>query len=201
MGNYSGTKNLYFYILPGKPATVKSSAQTSSAIRLTWSAVKGAAGYKIYRYSPAKKDYVYVGATTKTAYTISKLNAGTKYTFRVYAYTKTSAGNTYNSNGYALIKTATCTKTPTVKLASTAKGRATVAWTNVSGETGYQVYYATSKNGTYSRIANYKANTAKAYKTGLKSGRTYYFKVRTYINTDSGYVYSPFSAVKSVKIK
>lgn len=201
MGNYSGTKYVYFYILPGKSASVKSSAQTSSAIKLTWSKVAGASGYTVYRYSPSKKAYVKAGATTGTSYTVKNLLAGTKYTFRVIAYGKTSSGKVYNSNTYALIKTATCTKTPTVKLASTAKGRATVAWTNVSGETGYQLYYATSKNGTYSKIANYKANTAKAYKTGLKSGRTYYFKVRTYINTDSGYVYSPFSAVKSVKIK
>ena len=201
MGNYSGTKNLYFYVLPGKPSTVKSASQTTSAIKLTWSKVSGAAGYTVYRYSPSRKEYVKAGATTGTSYTVKNLLEGTKYTFRVVAYGKTSSGKVYNSNTYALIKTATCTKTPTLKLASTAKGRATVAWTNVNGETGYQVYYATSKNGTYSRVANYKADTAKIYKTGLTSGKTYYFKVRTYIKTDSGYVYSPFSAVKGIKVK
>ena len=201
MGNYSGTKYLYFYILPGKSATAKSSAQTSSAIKLTWSKVAGAAGYTVYRYSPSKKAYVKAGATTGTSFTVKNLLAGTKYTFRVVAYGKTASGKVYNSNTYALIKTATCTATPTVKLASTAKGRATIAWTNVAGETGYQVYCSTSKSSGYKRIANYKANSTKAYKTGLTSGKTYYFRVRAYTKTDSGYVYSPFSAVKSVKVK
>ena len=201
IGNYSGTKNLYFYILPGATSKVTASSQTTSSVKLTWNKVSGAAGYTVYRYSPSKKAYVKVGATTKNYMTVSKLLAGTKYTFRVYAYGKTAAGKVYNSNKYALIKTATCTATPTIKLASTAKGRATVAWTNVSGETGYQVYYSLSKSSGYKRIANYKANTTKAYKTGLTSGKTYYFKVRAYTKTDSGYVYSAFSPVKSIKVK
>ena len=34
-----------------------------------------------------------------------------------------------------------------------------------------------------------------------ESGKTYYFKVRSYKNTDSGKVYSSYSAVNSVKVK
>lgn len=91
--------------------------------------------------------------------------------------------------------------TPGARVASTAKGRATVAWTDIDGETGYQVWYSTSKNGGYKKISNYKADTVKIYKTGLQSGKTYYFRVRAYTKTNSGYVYSNFSTAKALTIR
>ena len=202
IGNYSGSKNVYFYILPGKPASVKSASQTTSSVKLSWSAVSGAAGYKVYRYSPAKKAYVDAGSTTGTSLVVKSLLAGTKYTFRVVAYGKTSNGKVYDSDSYAILKTATKTKTPEITkvTASSTKGKAYVYHSNVSGETGYTVYYSTSKNSGFKKYANFKADTTRCDITKLTSGKTYYFKVRTYITTDSGYVYSAWSAVKSVKV-
>ncbi|MBR5825726.1 MAG: hypothetical protein IKY78_01430 [Clostridia bacterium] len=203
MGKYEGTKNVYFYVLPGKTASVKSASQTTSAIKLSWSAVPGATGYTVYRYSPAKKAYVKVGATEGTSLTVKSLYAGTKYTFRVVAYGKTSAGKVYDSDSYTLLRTATKTKTPelTKVTASSTKGKAYVYHSDVSGETGYTVYYSTSKDSGFKKYANFKADTTRCDITGLTSGKTYYFKVRTYITTESGYVYSAWSTVKSVKVK
>ncbi len=203
IGKYSGSKNVYFTILPGKPATVKSASQTTSSVKLSWSAVSGAAGYTVYRYSPSKKAYVKAGTTEGTSFTVKSLYAGTKYTFRVVAYGKTSGGKVYDSESYALLKTATKTKTPelTKVTASSTKGKAYVYHSNVSGETGYTVYYSTSKDSGFKKYANFKADTTRCDITGLTSGKTYYFKVRTYITTNSGYVYSAWSAVKSVKVK
>ena len=203
IGNYEGTKNVYFYIKTGKPDSVKSASQTTSSVKLSWSAVPGAAGYKVYRYSPSKKAYVEAGTTEGTSLTVKKLYAGTKYTFRVVSYGKTSAGKVYDSDSYALLKTATKTKTPelTKVTASATKGKAYVYHTDVSGETGYTVYYSTKKDSGFKKYNNFKADTTRCDITGLTSGKTYYFKVRTYIKTDSGYVYSAWSAVKSVKVK
>ncbi len=201
IGNYEGTKKVFFYILPGVTSEVKASAQTPSSIKLSWKPVDGAKGYKVYRYSTSKKAYVLAATTEKTSVTVSKLYDGTKYTFRVVAYGETAAGKPYDSAKYALIKTATCTETPTVKLSSTSKGKVKVTWSEVSGETGYQVWYSTSKDGSYKKLSNIAANKNDATASGLTRGKTYYFKVRTYKTTDSGYVYSPFSTVQSIKVK
>ena len=201
IGNYEGSKNVYFTILPGKPASVKSASQTTSSIKLSWSAVSGAAGYTVYRYSPSKKAYVKAGTTEGTSLTVKKLYDGTKYTFRVVAYGKTSGGKVYDSASYALLKTATKTTTPELTKVTTTKGKATLTHTNVSGETGYTVYYSTKKDSGFKKYDNFKADTTTCSITGLTSGKTYYFKVRTYIKTDSGYVYSAWSTVKSVKVK
>ncbi|MBR5827441.1 MAG: leucine-rich repeat protein [Clostridia bacterium] len=202
MGNYSGSKSVYFYIKPGKTASVKSASQTTNSVKLSWNAVPGAAGYTVYRYSPAKKAYVNAGTTTGTSLTVKSLNAGTKYTFRVVAYGKTSGGKVYDSDSYTLLKTATKTKTPSLtKVTSPSNGKATLTWSAVDGETGYQVYYSTNKDSGFKKYANFAANSKSGTVTGLTSGKTYYFKVRTYITTNSGYVYSDWSTVKSVKVK
>ncbi len=201
IGNYEGTKKVFFYILPGAASNIKASANKTTSLKLSWKAASGAVGYKVYRYDSAKKAYVLAATTEKTSITVSKLSAGTKYTFKVVAYGETAAGKSYDSAKYILCKTATCTATPTLKVTSASKGKVTLSWSQVSGETGYQVWYSTSKNGTYKKISNYAGNSTKATEGGLTSGKTYYFKIRTYKTTDSGYVYSPFSDVKSVKIK
>ncbi len=202
IGDYEGSKNVFFYIKPGKTDSVKSASQTTSSVKLSWSAVPGAAGYTVYRYSPSKKAYVKSGTTEGTSFTVNKLYDGTKYTFKVIAYGKTTAGKVYDSESFTLLATATKTATPAIsKLESSSKGKVTLTHTNVSGETGYQAYYSTSKDSGFKKYANFKADTTKCDMKGLTSGKTYYFKVRTYIKTDSGYVYSAWSAVKSVKVK
>ena len=76
---------------------------------------------------------------------------------------------------------------------------ATVKWSEVKGADGYQIYYSTSKDGKYKKL---KSTPKLSYKkTGLKSGKTYYFKVRAYKKLDSGTVFGSFSSVKSSKIK
>ena len=87
---------------------------------------------------------------------------------------------------------------PTLTVTSTT-GKATLKWTNIANETGYQLSYSTSKDGKYTTVKT-KADVVKLTKA-LTKGKTYYFKVRAYKKTDSGTVYGSFSTVKSIKIK
>lgn len=145
------------------------------------------------------KSWKKIKTTTATSYKVQKLTAGTKYKFRVKAYKKDDG--TIWGAASSTFETATKCKTPTLKVTSTKKGVAALTWTNVNGESAYQVYYSTSKNGTYKKLATTKANVAKYSKKKLKSKKTYYFKVRAVTKTASGNVYSAWSSVKSVKIK
>lgn len=87
-------------------------------------------------------------------------------------------------------------KAPTVKVKA-GKKYAKISWTKVAGAKGYQVYRATSKNGTYKKIADVSAKKLTVKSTKLKSKKTYYFKVRAYTKTSKG----TFSKVKAVKVK
>lgn len=97
--------------------------------------------------------------------------------------------------------TATKPATPKITKLTSTKGKASLTWSNVSGESGYQVYFSAKKDSGFKKAASYKVNVLKGAKTKLISGKNYYFKVRAYKKTDSGTVYSAWSAVKRVKIK
>ena len=199
IGNYEGEKKVYFYIRPGVP-TKLTATQSTSYIKLSWDKAPGAAGYSVYRYDKATDSYKKLKATTALTYTDKDVKAGTKYTYKVVPYGRSKANNVYYSKGNIIIETATKTSTPSITVTSSSKTKALVKWNNVSGESGYQVWYSTSKDGTYKRFGNAKANATSLTVTGLTNGKTYYFKVRTYTKTDSGYVYSSWSPVKSVTL-
>ncbi|MGN1195174.1 MAG: fibronectin type III domain-containing protein, partial [Acutalibacteraceae bacterium] len=198
IGNYSGTKTLYFYILPGKTTSL-TATQTTSSIKATWKAVTGASGYKVVLYSSKGKALKTI-YTTKTSYSFSKLTKGTSYKVRVTAY-KTINGTKVYSTGYTTLTTATKPGTPTLKVTAGTK-KATLSWNKQTGATGYVIYMATSKNGTYKKIATVRGATKVSYtKTGLIKGKTYYFKVAAYETVDGKNIYGTSSSVKYAKIK
>lgn len=183
---------------PAPPKTV-TATQTTSSITLSWTKSNGATGYRIYRYVGGS--WKAIKTTTKLTYTLAGLNSGTTYIYAVRPYMKDSAGNNIWASSYTKITTATKTEATVIRLATTATGRATVAWNNIVGENGYQIWYSKSASGPFVKYSNYAANTKKAYVTGLTSGEKYYFSVRSYKKAGSTYVYSKFSPIKGITIK
>ena len=84
--------------------------------------------------------------------------------------------------------------TPTgVSVASSSYSSIKVSWAAVPGAAGYQVYRATSSTGTYALAGT--VTVTSFTNTGLSTGTTYYYKVRSY----KGTVYSSYSSVVSAK--
>lgn len=200
-GDYEGETTVRYEILPGVAKNLKATP-SQNTIKLSWDKVYGAYGYRIYKYNEKTKKYdVVTKLTTKNSYTVKDLKAGTEYKFKVTAYGKSEWGAVLSTNA-ALISTKTSLETVKItSLTSSAKGKAVIKWGDIAGETGYQVYYCTSKNGTYKRYGTYKDGKLTATVTGLTSGKTYYFKVRAYDKSTGKTVYGSFSSIKSVKIK
>lgn len=86
--------------------------------------------------------------------------------------------------------------TLTAKAADYAKVK--LSWNEADDADKYEVYRATSKNGEYSRIST-TAKTAITNTKNVKTGRTYYYKVRAFVITSEGTVYSDYSKVKYAK--
>ena len=197
-GKYQGTKKLSFTVAP-KVTSKVSAAQTTATITLKWNKVTGADGYRIYQYNSSTKKYEAIKNTTGTSYKISKLKAGTSYKFKVRAYTKDDG--TILGGYSSVLTTATKPKAPSITKISSTKGKASLTWSNVAGETGYQVYYSTKKDSGFKEMSTYKVNVVKGSKSKLTSKKTYYFKVRAYKTVDGKKIYSAWSTVKSIKIK
>lgn len=176
--------------------------QKSDSLTISWNKINNVTGYKVYRYDVKTESYKLIKTisdASTTSYTNSNLTSATRYLYKVRSY-KIVNNKTYNGDYSSSLAATTKPPTPTVKLTSPSTKKIKLTWTNISSRTtGYNIYMATSKNGTYKNIGS---TSKKSFTKGsLKKGKTYYFKVRAYRTIDGKKVYSSYSSIKSIKCK
>lgn len=204
-GNYEGSIFKKFNIIVPNVTGLYANKQSQSTITVKWSKPAGAIyGYEVYMATSKSGKYTKI-ATINSGNTISykktKLSAGKVYYFKVRAFTKVGSSKKYGEYS-KILSTSTKTKTPKISKLSAGKRSITVKWNKISGATGYEVYMATSKSGKYTKIVNITKGSKISYKkTGLKKGKRYYFKVRTYKTVDGKKIYGDYSSKKSVVAK
>ena len=98
-----------------------------------------------------------------------------------------------------MIDTATKPVAPTIKAAG--GNKCAVLKSTKQAANGFVVFRAESKNGSFKRIAVVKGKTLAFKNPKLKSGKTYYYKVRAYVTAGGRNVYGAYSQVKAVKAK
>ena len=156
-------------------------------IEVKWSAVEGAAKYKVYRSTSKNGTYTVLKTTTDLSYINNNATPGTVYYYKVKAIHNVAAGH----SAFSAIKSRTCDLAqPVVKVSNDEDtGKIKLSWKEITGAKSYKVYRSTTKSGTYSLM---KTVTGTSY-TNLtsKSGKTYYYKVRAIsANTNAHSVYS-----------
>lgn len=174
----------------------------------SWADVKSE-GFEIYQYNPGEKSYTPIAdvkaSSNKCDYTydIYNLNTATKYIFSVRGYIERNGVryySPYSEEGYACTSPSE-TKIKSVKYVS--KGKIKLSWSSVSNATGYIIEYSTNKkfknDGTTCYVMLPKKTTSKTI-TGLAK-KTYYFRIRTYIEYNKKYFCSDYSDVKSKAVK
>ncbi|WP_240035386.1 S8 family serine peptidase [Neobacillus notoginsengisoli] len=134
--------------------------------------------------APAKAGYTFIGW-------YKDKNLKTKFNFNSLIVADTNVYARYVKNPAA----------PTsVKAASSDYNKLTVSWKKVSGATGYEVYMATSKTGSYKKIATItKGSTTSFAHNKLGTGKTYYYKVKAYSTVEGKKLVSPYSSAVSGK--
>ena len=195
-GNYSGSQTYSYTIIPAK--TKVTATQSTNSIKLTWTAVTDADGYRVYLYNERSGKWETVIKSTKaTTYTFKSLDPGTAYKYSVKPYSKDDS--TIWGDSTRITVTTNPTKPTLSSAESSAKKTVTLKWNKIDGATGYVIYYKTSKNGSYKRLTSTKNTTYTS--TKRTSGKTHYFRVKAYIKTSGGYIYSSASNTKTVYVK
>lgn len=194
-GNYSGSKDLYFEIGPKNPSSVKTVLYGYDDVKVSWSKVSGASGYKVYYKKSNDASWTLLKTTTSTSYKKANLSDGVKYDFKVVAYKNVSGNACENSGKTSSIYT--LKKISGVKI-SKSSSKVKVSWTNISGETGYQISKSTKKSGT-NIVATYETTSGKSMTISATNGKTYYYKVRAYKVVDGKKIYGPWSSVVKYK--
>ena len=158
-----------------------------------WSAVDGANRYYVYRSTTKDGTYSFLGSTAKLNYTDSKADAGTTYYYKV----KAGIVNGVKSNSSAAVAVTCRCARPSVKI-TTSNGSPRLTWNAVAGANKYEVYRATSKNGSYTKM--FTTSNLSYTNTSAKAGTTYYYKVKAVSKVKST-ANSAFSTVVSIRAR
>jgi hypothetical protein len=184
IGNYTGTKSATFKIVAASiaKATIAAIAdQTYTGSALTPSVTVAFNGKTLKKGT----DYTVVYS--------SNVNCGTA------SVTLTGIGN-FTGTATASFRIIPAKVAISKAATGSLKGTVVVSWAQgKGGVTGYEVAYATRSNGTYVSAG---LTTQLSMTVGsLKSGTTYYFKVRAYVVIGSTKYYGAWSNVLSAKAK
>ena len=191
-GSYSKPSNEeHCTIKCAVPSVTAGNNASTGKITLKWSAVSGAAKYEVYRADTKNGTYSLMYTTTSKSYTNTSSNAGYTYYYKVRAISKNG-----NKSDFCKIVSRTCDcAAPTVKGGNEAStGYVKLSWNKVYGASKYEIWRATSKNGTYTKL--YTTSYTSYRNTTSKAGRTYYYKVKA-IAERTSYANSAFSSVVS----
>lgn len=179
-GNYKGSKTYYFDIT--RRSISQCSVSTVSTKTYTGKAFKPGITVK------------YDGVTLK---------AGADYSLVYQNNTKPGTASIIlkgkgNFNGSKIVKFQIKMAPVTgVKVASAGTTKIKVSWKKQSAVTGYQIYDSKNK-----KVAQVKGSSKTSYTiSGLTAGKTYSYKVRTYVIKGGKTYYSAFTALKKTATK
>ena len=175
-------------VAPGIPTGVGATAQSSTSIAVSWTAVTGATSYKVFRSPTSGSGYTQVGAPTSSPYTDVGLSASTPYYYVVKAV------NSAGESGYSSEATATTSAPPVVApgiptgVGATAQSSTSIAvsWTAVTGATSYKVFRSATSGGTYAQVGT--PASSPFTDVGLSPSTPYFYEVKA-VNSagESGY--------------
>ncbi|MDO5294342.1 MAG: DUF5695 domain-containing protein [bacterium] len=178
------------------PSGVKAETKSSTELKVSWKAVKGASGYEVYRLSG--KTWKKIATTNKTYIKDSKKKANTTYKYRIRAFVKQSKNVSYS----AYCKTVSGKTAPAaVKSLTVKKVKNTIrlSWKKVSGADGY-VLYEKIGNGKYVKVKSLNSKTLSVTRKGLKKGKKYNYYICPYRKAGSKRYYASKTYSKTVKI-
>ena len=198
LGENAGADSIYSEVVSctytlTQPVVTASYDAAKKGIKISWEPIPGAVQYKVYRSTSGRTGtWSRISTTTKTTVTNTKnVSLTQKYYYKVIALAENAAGNSDYSEACVYFgKLAQ----PQVTLSNIeSSGKITISWEKVDGAVKYEVYRATSKTGTYSRLTTTKNTSVN--NTSVTAGKTYYYKVRAIAEEASAN--SDFSAVQS----
>ncbi len=181
-GTSSNSNSISTITVPADPTATAASSITQSSFTANWNSATGATDYDLdvatdSGFGSIIGSYTNISLTSKS---VTGLGAGTTYYYRVRSLN--SSGTSSNSNS---ISTITVPTDPIATAASSITQSGFIAnWNSVTGATDYDLDVATDSGfgsiiGLYTNISL----TSKSV-TGLTSGTTYYYRVRS--NNASG---------------
>lgn len=183
----------------GTVATVQTSSTAYNKIKITWSGVDGATGYRIYRSTSKTSGFKKIKSITsnsKVSYTNSGISCGTTYYYKVRAYRLVDG--IYYYGGYSnVVSGKPVPAAPKgLSIAKASRTKVTVSWNKVTGASGYRIYRSTSSSAGFSKIKTVTSGSKVTYTKTTSRNVKYYYKVRSYTTVNGKKIWGKYSSVK-----
>ena len=180
----------------------KVAAVSDQAIKLSWSPITAATGYRIYRLNNSTGKYESVrtlSSSTTTSYTDSNLNSGTDYSYKIRAYTTTESGTIWHVVSDKVTGTTTPGLVSGLKVKLSTSDSISIKWNKEKNVSGYLVYTWDKQTATWTKLANVKGGDETTYThTKLKSSTQYSYSVRAYYQKNGSMRYTDLCSAISV---
>jgi fibronectin type 3 domain-containing protein len=172
--NYSSE---VFIITP--PVNIRASCSTVN-ITLEWDVYNGVDSFNIYRSSGENDDYniINTGTVTGRVFTDTSVSLETDYYYKISAKISDIEGLLSSA-----LSAATLSTIPTnVHVTSRSTIGINLAWDNINGTSGYNIYRSNSENGAFSLLNSSLLSGASYSDINVIPDTTYYYKVSSVNN-------------------
>ena len=169
----------------------------SDFLTITWTKNTGASGYIIQeQVNGVWKNVASIKGNTTVSHKIANLQPNSFHRYRMVAYKTDANGTCYGKyTGSAPGYTAPA-MVSNFKVSGIGADSLTVSWTKVASANGYVIDIY--KDGKWSQLAKITSNATTSYKaSGLTTGTTYKFRIKSYATNGTLTIYSTYSSAIS----
>lgn len=168
---------------------------TVSTATLTWSKVKNADGYRVYKVVDGKLSKI--TDTKKTSYKIKNLVASDSYKFAVRHYTVNKKGKLSLAKEYGTVTAKTKALSKVSNFTATPENNSvSFKWDKLAGASGYRIEVKNAE-GKWEKVKSLSVSDI-SYKASFDTGfNKYTFRIRGYSKTAKGTVWGPAATCKT----
>ncbi len=187
------------------PGLKSATSVTYNQIKVVWTPVTNAQGYRIYRKESGSgwKLVRRISGENKYYCIDSTAEPGKQYYYTVRAtcsWDGTLYLSPYNTKGIAGKASLGGTTITSIQL--NGNDQVTLKWTSVAGAQGYVIQKSNSASGTYKKIKTIQSGSTVSWTGSISAGETAYFRIRAFKQLSNGqFTYGAFSPVKQVASK
>ncbi len=182
---------------------VTKATRNGTTITISWEELSNADGYVIQRSTDGSTfttiKTVTSGSTVK--YSDKSKKVSQAYYYKVIPYKISGSGKVWGASNEVYLAAVKFSAPSSVKAVRSNTTKIKITWKKASNATGYVIKRSTKKNSGYKTIKTITSNTKSSYSytnSGVKTSKTYYYRVLSYKTVGSKKVYSSYST-KTVK--